>query len=95
MNLANYYSLKNDLISSEFYNLHYQFFYSFCDFKNIRKFKNINGSNILKQFTQDKKFKSNGKIDLIIPVSDTIQVKEVEIDKKLENIIDEFLRSLL
>jgi len=32
---------------------------------------------------------------LIIPVSDTIQVKEVEIDKKLENIIDEFLRSLL
>ena len=29
MNLANYYSLKNDLISSEFYKLHYQFFYSF------------------------------------------------------------------
>jgi len=94
MNLANYYSLKNDLISSEFYKLHYQFFYSFCDFKNIRKFKNINGSNLLKQFTQDKKIKSNGNIDLIIPVSDTIQVKEVEIDKKLENIVDEFLRSL-
>jgi len=94
INIANYYSLRNSLISNDFYKLHYDFFHSFYNFKNLKNFKDINGSSILEQFVHDKKIKNNGIIDLIIPISDKVQIKEVLIDEKLENIIDDFLKNL-
>ena len=48
----------------------------------------------MQQFIHDKKMKSNGNIDLIVPVSGKVQIKEVEIDKNLENIIDDFLNDI-
>ena len=94
INIANYYSLKNNLISSNFYKLHYDFFKSFYNFTNLKEFSDISGSSILQQFIHDKKMKSNGNIDLIVPVSGKVQIKEVEIDKNLENIINDFLNDI-
>lgn len=38
--------------------------------------------------------KSNGNIELILPVKRRIQIKEIEINSELEDIIDEFLNLL-
>lgn len=94
MNIANYYSYKKGLVSKKFFKLHFNFFYLFYEFDQIKNFKNISGKSIVEKFIHDKKMKSNGNIELILPISKKIKIKEVEIDSELENIIDEFLNLL-
>jgi len=94
MNIANYYSYKKGLVSNKFFKLHFNFFYLFYEFDQIKNFKNISGKSIVEKFIHDKKMKSNGNIELILPISKKIKIKEVEIDSELENIIDEFLNLL-
>ena len=94
MNIANYYSYKKGLVSKKFFKLHFNFSYQFYEFEEIKSFKSISGKVIVEKFIHDKKMKSNGNIDLILPISTKIQIKEVEINSELENIIDEFLNLL-
>lgn len=90
INLANFYSYKNELTSLKFFEYHFQFFNSFYQFNKISSFKELNGKNIVSQFIHDKKMKINGNIDLIIPINNQINILEVSLDTNLESSINEF-----
>ena len=92
INLANYYSYRNNLTTKVFFETHFKNFDLIFNFAQLTKNLQLNGVEFLEKFLNDKKIISNRKIQLIIPVNNSISIKTVNIDTKLSKIIDDFFK---
>lgn len=90
INIANYYSYQNKLISEKWFYNHFNFFKNYYNFKKILSENQLNGKKIVKGLVNDKKIIDKKTIELIIPINNKISIKKVKLDMNLENIIDEF-----
>lgn len=92
INIANYYSLQNNLITEKWFYNHFYFFNNFYNFKKILNKHQLDGRKIVKGLVNDKKIIDKKTIELIIPLKDKIKTKKVLIDRNLEKIVDDFIK---
>lgn len=91
INMANYFSLKNNFVTKQWFNFHFNFFDKYYSFEKLFKRFDLNGKSIVNNFKHDKKLLNDRIIELILPHKKEIKIKKVLMDRELINTVDEFL----
>ena len=91
INMANYFSLKNNFVTKKWFDFHFNFFDKYYNFEKLIKRFELNGRSIVNNFKHDKKLLNDGVIELILPHKKEIKIKKVLIDKELIKNVDDFL----